>query len=322
VVSGVGAGDEVITTPITFASTANVIIHCGATPVFVDVEPGTLNIDPQKIEEKITKKTKAIIPVHFAGNACRIDEINEIARVHQLAVVEDAAHAIETRYDGKHIGTHGNMACFSFYATKNITTGEGGILTTDDDELAERIRILSLHGISKDAWKRYGLDGYRHWDILYPGYKYNMFDLQACLGVEQLKRIDGFLEKRALLVRMYDEAFQEIPEIKGMEIDARVGPAFYLYVVQFQTEGMTADRDTIMNAIQAENVGIGIHFRAIHLHPYYQKTFGFRRGMYPHAEYASDRVISLPLCPSMSQDDASDVIETVRKVTRYFSPKG
>lgn len=315
---GVGEGDEVITTPITFPATANVIVHQRARPVFVDIDPKTLNIDPDKIGEKITPKTKAIIPVHFAGHPCEMDRISEIAQRHNLKVIEDAAHALEAEYHGRKVGVLGNAAAFSFYATKNITTGEGGMLTTNDDELADLIEILRLHGISRDAWKRYGIEGYKHWDTLYPGYKYNMFDIQAAIGIHQLKKADQFLRIRRKYVEMYDRAFEKIPEIKIPGRKGNIKHSHYLYVIQVKTEDLTTDRDIIMNAIQAENIGIGIHFRALHLQPYYKDTYGFKPGDFPNAEYASDRVISLPLYPAMTEADVADVIKAVgRVISRY-----
>jgi dTDP-4-amino-4,6-dideoxygalactose transaminase len=315
---GVGEGDEVITTPITFPATANVIVHQRARPVFADVDPETLNINPEKIEEKISPRTRAIIPVHLAGHPCEMDSISEIAQKHNIKVIEDAAHALEAEYHGRKVGVLGNVAAFSFYATKNITTGEGGMLTTNDDELADKVGILRLHGISRDAWKRYGLEGYRHWDTLYAGYKYNMPDIQAAIGIHQLKKAEKFLQVRKKYVEMYDKAFAKIPEIKILGRKENIKHSHYLYVIQVKTEDLTADRDIIMNAIQAENIGIGIHFRALHLQPYYKNTYGFKLGDFPNAEYASDRVISLPLYPAMTEGDAADVIKaTSRVISRY-----
>ena len=315
---GIGEGDEVITTPITFPATANVIVHQRARPVFADIDLGTLNIDPDKIEERISTKTRAIIPVHFAGHPCEMDRISEIAQKYNLKVIEDAAHALEAEYHGRKVGVLGNAAAFSFYATKNITTGEGGMLTTNDDELADKIDILRLHGISRDAWKRYGLEGYKHWDTIYPGYKYNMFDIQAAIGIHQLKKVEKFLQIRRKYVEMYDKAFEKIPEIKILSRRENIKHSHHLYVILVKTEDSTADRDIIVNAIQSENIGIGIHFRALHLQPYYKNTYSFKLGDFPNAEYASDRVISLPLYPAMTEEDVTDVIKTVtRVISRY-----
>lgn len=311
---GIGEGDEVITSPITWPSTANVIVHQRAKPVFVDVESGTLNIDANKISAAITPRTKAIIPVHFAGHPCDMTKIMEIARTYNLKVIEDAAHAIEAKYHGMKVGVLGDAAAFSWYATKNATTGEGGMFTTNDDEIADKVRILRLHGISRDAWKRYGSEGYKHWEVIYPGYKYNMPDIMAAIGIHQLKKIEGFLRTRNKYVAEYDKSFIKIPEIKLLESKDNIKHSHHLYVIQVKTEDLTASRDVIMNAIQAENIGIGVHFRALHLQEYYRETFGFKRGDFPNAEYAGDRVISLPLYPAMTEDDVAYVIMVVKMV--------
>ena len=311
---GVGPGDEVITSPVTFASTANVIVHRSARPVFVDVEADTLNLDPEALEAAITSRTKAIIPVDFAGQPCELDVIMAIARRHGLTVIEDAAHAIGAEFKGKRIGSIADMTVFSFYATKNITSGEGGALTTDRAEWAERVQIMSLHGISRDAWKRYGTSGYSHWDILAPGYKYNMFDLQGALVLSQLAKIESFHQRRVALKARLDAGLRDVPELSFPVERPHRRHVHHLYPIIVRVEELSADRDTIMNAIQAENVGIGIHFRAVHLHPYYEQTFGFRRGMFPRAEYYSDRTISLPLYPRMTDAEADDVVAAVQKV--------
>ncbi len=326
----IGEGDEVITTPITFPATANVIIHQKATPVFVDVKMDTLNIDVSKIEEKITPKTKAIMPVHFAGHPCDMGKIMDIAMRNKLFVIEDAAHAIESEYNGKKVGNIGDFTSFSFYATKNITTGEGGMLTTNNDELAEKARMMSLHGISKDAWKRYGKEGFQHWELFYPGFKYNMFDIQAAIGIHQIKKIEGFLKIRKKYVDMYNEAFENISEIVPLKVKGNIKHAYHLYVIIIKTEELNADRDEIMSEIQNNGVGVGVHFRTLHLQPYFQNKSpirpplpkggrgGFERGMFPVAEYASDRVISLPLYPKMSVSDVKYVIKVVKEVIEGF----
>jgi len=315
---GVGPGDEVITSPVTFASTANVIVHRGAQPVFVDVESDTLNIDANAIETAITPRTKAVIPVDFAGQPCELDDILALARRRGLTVIEDAAHAVGAEFKGKRVGSVADLTAFSFYATKNITSGEGGALTTNRSDWAERVQVMALHGISRDAWKRYGTSGYSHWDILAPGYKYNMFDLQGALVSSQLAKIDRFQRRRIALKARLDAGLRDVPEISfPVERGNRIH-AHHLYPIIVRVEALTADRDTIMNAIQAENVGIGIHFRAVHLHPYYEQTFGFRRGMFPRAEYYSDRTISLPLYPRMTDAEADDVVAAVRKVIARY----
>ena len=312
--AGVRAGDEVITSPITFASTANVIVHCGARPVFVDVEPDTLNIDAAAIERAVTPRTKALIPVDFAGHPCDLDAVMAIGARHGLPVIEDAAHAIGAEYKGRRVGGIADMTCFSFYATKNITSGEGGALTTNRVDWADRIAVMALHGISRDAWKRYGTDGYRHWDIVAAGYKYNMFDLQAALVRSQFDKLETFYRRRVEVKERLDAGLRDIPEIALPAERVWARHAYHLYPIIVRTEMLRADRDTIMNAIQAENVGVGVHFRAVHLHPFYADTFGFRRGTFPNAEYYSDRTVSLPLYPRMTDADADDVVAAVRKV--------
>jgi dTDP-4-amino-4,6-dideoxygalactose transaminase len=316
--AGVGPGDEVITSPITFASTANVIVHRDARPVFVDVEPTTLNIDAARIDAAITPRTRAIIPVDFAGHPADLDEIMTLARRRSIVVIEDAAHAIGAEYRGRRVGSVADMTAFSFYATKNITCGEGGALTTDNEAWADRIGIMALHGISRDAWKRYGADGYQHWDIIYPGYKFNMFDLQGALVQSQLGKIDAFHARRVALKARLDAGLRDLPEVGFPAEKPGVKHAYHLYPIIVRTEALTADRDQVMHAIQAENVGVGVHFRAVHLQPYYAETFGFRRGDFPQAEYYSDRTISLPLYPRMADRDADDVVEAVRTVIARF----
>jgi len=313
-------GDEVITTPMTFVATANAIVMVGAKPVFVDVEPETLNIDVTQIEEKITPRTRAILPVHYIGQPCEMDPILNLANKHNLAVIEDAAHAIESVYQSKKIGSIGDFTAFSFYATKNITTGEGGMLTTKDDALSEKARILSLHGISEDAWKRYTPEGYAHYDALYLGYKYNMTDLQASLGIHQLPKIEQFWRRRKEIVEAYNQAFKGMQEIAPLQQIPKDGckNAYHLYVIRVNTEYLKVDRDQILNALQRENIGVGVHYRAVHLHPYYQETLGFKKGDFPNAEYASERVISLPLYPALSDEDVEDVIEAVEKIVTHY----
>lgn len=310
----VGSGDEVITSPITFPATANVIVHVGGTPVFVDVEPETLNLDIKQVEVAITLRTRAIIPVHFAGHACRMDALVELARAHNLRVIEDCAHAIETRFRAKHVGTWGDVGAFSFYATKNMTTGEGGMLITENEDVAERVRVLRLHGISRDAWKRYGSEGFQHWETLRAGFKYNMADLQAALGLAQLSKLEALWARRRAIAKRYDEAFAQIGEIGRLDVTESVHHAHHLYVVVVRTERLSRSRDEILNALQGENIGVGVHFRALHLHPFYRERFGGRPGQLPVAEYVSDRVISLPLYPAMDDGDVEDVIAAVMKV--------
>mgnify|MGYP001293517258 FL=1 len=318
VVSGVSSGDEVITSPITFPATTNVIVHQNAKPVFVDVEPETLNINCSEIESKINDSTKAILPVHFAGHPCDMDTIISLAQKHNLTVIEDAAHALESKYHGNKIGAIGNFTAFSFYATKNITTGEGGMLTTNDDNYADKLRILSLHGISKNAWKRYGKEGFQHWELLMPGYKYNMFDMQASLGIHQIKKVESFLNRRVQIVKKYNDAFEKTEEIQLLKPESNIKHAHHLYVIVIKTENLKVSRDEVLNEIQKRGIGVAVHFRSLHLQPFFKQHFNYKKGMFPQAEYLSDRVISLPLYPKMTDEDVSRVIETVLGVLHSF----
>ena len=318
----IGPGDEVITTPLTFAATANVVMHVGARPVFADIDPITLNIDPANIERAITPKTKAIIPVHFGGLSCDLDSIEAIARQHHLAIIEDAAHATGTRYHGRLIGSAtGTLACFSFYANKNLTTAEGGMITTEDDELADRIAVFRLHGLSKHAWQRYSSKKLMLSDALYPGYKYNMPDSVASLGIHQLAKQERFLEIREQYARCYDEAFSNLPGVRlqprPRDLDQN-RHALHLYVLIFDPQQFRVDRNDIMSALLAENIGAALHYRAVHTHPFYRETFGYRHDDFPVAAQVGDNILSLPLTPGMSSHDVEDVITAVNKVLSAY----
>jgi dTDP-4-amino-4,6-dideoxygalactose transaminase len=317
IAAGVGPGDEVITTPLTFAATANVVTHVGATPIFADINRHTQNIDPARVAAKLTPRTKAIIPVHMLGRPADLDPLLALAREHSLAIVEDAAHAVETVYRGRHVGTIGHFTAFSFYANKNVTTGEGGMLTTDDDVAADRIRTLRLHGISKDAWKRYSSEGFSPYELIEPGFKYNMLDLTAALGIHQLRRVEENWQIRARYVALYNEAFAELAGITVPALEP-LGPgdrhAWHLYPVLIDLDHLTLDRNGFIDALQARNIGTGIHYTALHLQRYYRERFGTRRGDYPEAEWVSDRTVSLPLSPAMTEDDVEDVIAAVADV--------
>ena len=310
---GVGSGDEVITSPLTFCSTANVVVHLGGTPVFADIGED-YNINPAAIEHHITTHTKAIVPVHYAGQPCQMDRILEIARKHNLPVIEDAAHAVGAKYHERMIGTIGDVTAFSFYAIKNMTTAEGGMITTDNDELAERMRLLSLHGISKDAWKRYTSEGSWYYEVLYAGYKCNMTDIQAALGIHQLAKLERFLGMRRKYAAMYNEAFGEMPEIQTAIVNPGVRHAWHLYVIQLNLEQLTINRAQFIEALRAENIGTSVHFIPVHLHPYYRDAYGYERGDFPYTEQVYDRIISLPLYPKMTERDVQDVIAAVKKI--------
>ncbi|MDP2709007.1 MAG: DegT/DnrJ/EryC1/StrS family aminotransferase, partial [bacterium] len=299
---GVGPGDEVITTPLTFVSTANVIIHTGAKPVFADVNKQTGNIDPKEIVKKITKKTKAIIPVHLHGRPCQMDEINKIAKKNKLFVLEDAAHATEAWYHGKKIGSISDLTAFSFYVTKNVATGEGGMLTTNNKTWADICRVRRLHGISADAWKRYSAEGYKPYEAIYPGFKYNMMDLQASLGIHQLKRAKANLKIRNKYWKLYTQAFTKLDGvIPPTPFEPKTVHAMHLYAINLELDKLTINRNQFIDALKDENIGAGVHFSALHLHQYYRKTFGYKRGGFPNAEWIGDRTVSLPFYPHMSQ---------------------
>jgi dTDP-4-amino-4,6-dideoxygalactose transaminase len=298
----------------------NVVIHQGAKPVLVDVDPTTFNIVPAAIEAAITPRTKAIIPVHMAGQPADMDAIWAIAERHGLAVIEDAAHAIGAEYRGQKVGNlSGSLAsCYSFYPIKNMTTIEGGAILTNDDEFAERARLYTLHGISKDAWKRYSSAGYQHWDTLLPGFKYNMTDIQSAVGIHQLPRLEGFLQTRERYARIYNEAFADLPEIETLRQVEGVRHAWHLFVIMLRLDQLSIDRDGFMEALRRENVGTGIHFRSLHIQPFFQKKLRLKREHLPNAAQISDRLLSLPLYPKMTERDVLDVVEAVRKLVRAY----
>jgi dTDP-4-amino-4,6-dideoxygalactose transaminase len=310
----IGPGDEVVTTPISFAATANVLLHVGAVPVFADVDPETLNLDPRAVAARITPRTKAILPVHLYGHPCDMDGLRELADRHGLVLIEDAAHAIEATYQNRRMGAGSAAAAFSFYATKNMTTGEGGMLVTWSEDLAERIEVLRSHGMSRGAWNRYGPEGFRHWDVLAPGYNYKLSDVLAAIGLAQLPKLEKFWVERRRLFHAYDRALADVPEIIRPAVRPDVRSAYHLYNIRVRVEQLRWTRDQVMAAVQAENIGLGVHFRAIHLHPYYRDRFGFQRGLCPVAEAASDRLFSLPLYPGLTDTDLHDVVTALAKV--------
>jgi dTDP-4-amino-4,6-dideoxygalactose transaminase len=308
-------GDEVITTPMTFAATVSMIVQGGGTPVLADIEPGTLNIDVQAIRKKITPRTRAIVPVHFAGQPCDMDGIFALAREFGLNVIEDAAHAVGTEYKGARIGSLDSVSVFSFHPIKNITTGEGGMVATRDEQLAEEISLMKFHGMNREAWKRYEASGTPNYDIVMPGFKYNMMDLQAALGLHQLDKLDAFIEIRTLLADFYNEAFYDVEElVTPQPVPYEHRHAWHLYTPLIRIEDLSIDRDGFMAQLKGENIGTGLHFKAIHHHPYYRDTLGIAAGELPNADYASDRILSLPLFPLMTLDDARDVVAAVKTV--------
>lgn len=318
--AGIGPGDEVITSPMTFAASTNTIIHTGATPVFVDIDPKTGCIDPDEIEKKITPKTKAIVPVHYSGQACDLDRIYEIADKHGLFVSEDAAHALYTRYKGRMIGTQSKGAVsYSFYATKNLCTGEGGMLVTDDEEIANRARVLVTHGMSRNAWNRYAKGGSWRYDIEEPGYKYNMFDLQAALGLKQLERLEEMQKRREEIAARYNEAFADMPALEIPKIAEHTSThCWHLYVIRIIPELLSIDRDQFIVELNERNVGTSVHFIPVHLMSAYQKRFGYKEGDFPRTEEWFDRIISLPLYSGLDSDDVKYVINAVKDIADCF----
>jgi Predicted pyridoxal phosphate-dependent enzyme apparently involved in regulation of cell wall biogenesis len=318
VAAGIGEGDEVLTTPMTFASSANVVVHTGAKPVFVDIDPVTMNIDPKKIRAKISPRTKAIIPVHVAGHPCEMDEIMEIAREHNLFVLEDGAHAVYTLYKGKMIGSIGDATAFSFYATKNLVTGEGGMVTTNNEDLYNKIRILSTHGMSRNAWNRYAQAGSWYYEVLAPGYKDNMSDIMAGLGMSQLNKLERMQGLRRDIADYYNVEFGKMPEIEiPVELDyAR--HAWHLYIIKLNLDMLSIDRGAFIEELKEENIGTSVHFIPLPMHPYYRDTYGYKPGDFPVAESVFERIISLPLYPKMSRQDASDVVNAVGRIIERF----
>jgi dTDP-4-amino-4,6-dideoxygalactose transaminase len=317
VTAGVGPGSEVITTTLTFAATVNVIEHVRARAVLVDVEPDTLNIDPARIEAAITPRTKAVIPVHFAGHPVDLDPICEIARAHDLLVLEDAAHALPAQYKGHYIGEGRNPVAFSFYATKNLTTAEGGMLTADPAFL-ERARMVSLHGMSRDAWNRYGKGGSWFYEILYPGFKYNMTDMQAALGLWQLRKLESFQQRRRAVAAAYDSAFAGEEALELPVQRPVVEHAWHLYVLRLRLEALRIGRDQFIDELARRNIGSSVHFIPIHLHPYYRDTYSYSPRDFPVAYESYQRMLSLPLNPRLSDRDVADVIEAVRDIVRVW----
>ena len=313
--AGIGPGDEVITTSMTFAATGNVIALCGARPVLVDCDPETLNIDVEALESRITRKTKAIIPVHFAGQPCAMDELKEIARRHHLIIIEDAAHALGTEYRGQKIGTVGDIAVFSFHPIKSITTGEGGMVVTKNGEWAERLRLLKFHGMGTSAWQRLSGGKASVYAVVLPGFKYIMMDLQAAIGIHQMDRLEGFLVRRAALAEIYTRLLKEVPGVKPLgRVPYPHRHAWHLYVIQLELEQLDIDREAVLELLKARNIGCGVHYPALHLQPYYRDQWGYRPGDVPQAERLSDRLLSLPLFPGMIEGDVEYVVEAMKEI--------
>ena len=315
---GVRPGHEVITPAYTFAACVNVIEHVGATPVLVDVEPDTLCMDPRAVERALTSRTAALLPVDYAGHPCDLDALNEIARARKIPMVEDGAHALGAFWKEKPIGSHATVTAFSFYATKNLTTGEGGAAVTDDDALAERLGLLSLHGMNRDAWKRYGDTGSWYYEVTAPGFKYNLSDVLASLGLAQLERFEAFQRRRAAIAARYRAQLGDLAEVRLPITRPEAVHAWHLYPIGLELERLTCDRGRFIQELRAENIGTSVHFIPIHFHPHFRATLPYREGAFPVTEDAYRRAITLPLFPRMSDRDVDDVCAAVRKVASHF----
>lgn len=311
---GVGQGDEVITTPYTFAATAEVIRYFQATPVFVDVDPVTLNIRPGLIEKAITSHTRAILPVHIAGLPAEMDEIHAVAERHGLPVIEDAAHAFPSKYKGRMVGSLSDITCFSFYATKTITTGEGGMICTDDDDWAERCRVMSLHGISKDAWKRYTAEGTWYYEIVAPGYKYNMTDIAAAMGLAQLRKAEAMWTRRVAIARRYSQAFAGLGDLTLPADRADCQHAWHLYMLRLDPDSLSINRAEFMEELRRRNIGASVHFIPLHIHPYYRDTFCYNPADFPVSYNEYLREVSLPIYSRMDDGEVDDVIDAVKAI--------
>lgn len=309
------SGDEVITTPLTFVSTVNVILHAGAKPVFADIDKKTWNIDPKEIAKKITSKTRAILPVHLHGRPAYMDSILRLAKKNNLFVIEDAAHAIEAIYKGKKIGSIGDMTVFSFYVTKNLATGEGGMITTNNKKWADRLKVLRLHGLSHDAWKRYSVKHFKLYEAIEPGYKYNLTDIASSIGIHQLRRIEKNLKRRKQIWNMYVSAFKSEPLLTSPSpVEKEDRHAMHLFAILINLEKIKMNRNEFIDRLIKENIGSGVHFSPVHLHPYYRKAFGYKKGDFPQSEFVGERIVSLPLGANLTDKDVKEVISAVKKI--------
>jgi dTDP-4-amino-4,6-dideoxygalactose transaminase len=315
---GLKEGDEVLVPTLTFTATAEVVTYFKAKPILVDVDPVHFNLSVEDAERKITAKTRCVIPVHFAGHACPMDPILELASANGLAVVEDAAHAIPAKYKGRNVGTLSQATAFSFYATKTLATGEGGMVTTDDDSLADRIRMMRLHGMSRDAWKRYRADGNWRYEILEAGYKCNMTDLQAALGLVQLSRCGEMWQSRTRIAQRYSRALRSIDAFRTIPVSEDVQHAWHLFVVLVDPERLRIHRDQVIEELRARGIGTAVHFIPLHLHRYYQENWGYRPGDFPVAEGYFDRCISLPIYPDMTDEEISQVTDALEEIAVKF----
>ena len=316
---GVGPGDEVITTPMTFVATLNTVVHCGATPVLADIDASTLNIRVEEVEERITPRTKAILPVHYVGQPVDLDPILELAASRGIAVLEDAAHAVGAEYKGRKIGSFPTTSVFSFHPNKNMTTGEGGMVVTEDESVFEKASLLKFHGMDRVSWKRFAKAGSPRYDVALPGFKYNMMDIQAALGLHQLPRLNGFLSERERLAARYDDAFGGIVGlILPQRVAYRVRHAWHLYTPLVDVDRLTIDRDRFIAELKSRNIGTGLHYTAAHEFSYYARRFGWKPEDFPEAHFVSERIVSLPLFPGLSDADQDEVVAAVQDVLAEF----
>jgi len=314
VVAGVSGGDEIITTPITFAATANVIVHLGGKPVFADIKEDNMNIDPREILKKLSSRTKVILPVDFTGYPADLEEIISVAREKNLIVIEDACHALGAEYRGKPIGSLSDMTVFSFHPVKHITTGEGGMVLTDNQEFYDNLKILRHHGITKNCSDQ----GPWYYEVVQPGYNYRLTDFQCALGLSQMNKLGRFIQRRREIATKYNEAFSQMKEIIIPPRGNDTKPVYHIYVIQLRTETLSVSRKEIFEALTLENIGVNVHYVPVHLHPFYQRQFGYRKGDYPISERYYERAITLPIFPGMTDDDADDVIKAVTKVAERY----
>ncbi len=315
---GLRAGDEVIVPTDTFTATAEAVTYFGARPILTDCRRDTFNLDERALEQGVSPRTRAIIPVHFAGQPCEMEPILDVAERHKIRVIEDAAHALPAKYDGQMIGTIGEITAFSFYATKTLTTGEGGMATTSNPEFADEMRTLSLHGINNAASNRYSADGSWSYQVVKSGFKYNMTDMAAALGINQLRKAERFRERRDEIATRYSHALGELDAVRIPALQSNVQHAWHLYIVLLNLEALKIDRSQFIEELKSRNIGASVHFIPLHLHPYYCQTFGYRRGDFPNAEWVFDRCVSLPIYPDMSDRDVDDVVEAVQDVVREY----
>ena len=311
-------GDEVITTPLTFVASSNCVIYRGGTPIFADIKKNTYNIDPNEIKKKITPNTKAIIPVHFSGQPCDMDEIIEIAHENNLFIIEDAAHAIDAEYKNRKVGNMSDLTAFSFHPVKNITTAEGGMVTTNDDELYNKLIMFRTHGISKDAVKRFGKSGDFFYDMKYLGYRYNLSEIHASIGIHQLNKLEFFQKRRREIVKLYYRELKDLEEITLPYVKKVIKHTWHLFIIQLNLAKLRVNRDHIFKALREENIGVNVHYIPVHYHSFYKNKFGLKKGSLPTTEWLYPRILTIPLFPKMSDDDAYDVINALNKIIKYF----